>query len=71
MLSIMTEVTLEEFESNYEKYMDLIESGNKFMIRKPDGTAVAAVPAKELDPSTEHMSDDEWYNSFNDHDDAS
>ena len=55
----MNEVTLEEFESNYDKYMDLIESGKHFIIRKPDGTAVAAVPAKELDPSTEHMSDDE------------
>tara|TARA_R100000742_G_C4231616_1_gene53049 strand:- start:417 stop:620 length:204 start_codon:yes stop_codon:yes gene_type:complete len=67
----MTEVTLEEFESNYEKYMDLIESGKQFIIRKPDGGAVAAVPAKDLDPSTEHMSDDEWYNSFHNHDDAS
>ena len=51
--------------------MDLIESGKQFIIRKPDGGAVAAVPAKDLDPSTEHMSDDEWYDSFKNHDDAS
>ena len=41
------------------------------MIRRPDGRAVAAVPAKELAPHTEHMSDDEWYNTYNNHDDAS
>ena len=67
----MTEVTLEEFESNFDKYMDLIEDGQKFVIRRPDGKAVVAVPAKELEPMTEHMSDDEWYNLYNNHEEAS
>ena len=67
----MTEVTLEEFESNFDKYMDLIEDGQKFVIRRPDGKAVVAVPSKELEPMTEHMSDDEWYNLYNNHEEAS
>ena len=67
----MIEVSLEEFEKDFDSYMDRIEAGEKFMIRRPDGRAVAAVPAKELAPQTEHMSDDEWYNTYNNHDDAS
>tara|TARA_B100001989_G_scaffold229485_1_gene186899 strand:- start:260 stop:463 length:204 start_codon:yes stop_codon:yes gene_type:complete len=67
----MIEVSLEEFEKDFDSYMDRIEAGEKFMIRRPDGRAVAAVPAKELAPETEHMSDDEWYNTYNNHDDAS
>tara|TARA_R100001510_G_C7586888_1_gene157886 strand:+ start:67 stop:270 length:204 start_codon:yes stop_codon:yes gene_type:complete len=67
----MIEVSLEEFEKDFDSYMDRIEAGEKFMIRRPDGRAVAAVPAKELAPHTEHMSDDEWYNTYNNHDDAS
>ena len=67
----MIEVSLEDFEKDFDSYMDRIEAGEKFMIRRPDGRAVAAVPAKELAPETEHMSDDEWYNTYNNHDDAS
>ena len=67
----MIEVSLEEFEKDFDSYMDRIEAGEKFMIRQPDGRAVVAVPAKELAPHTEHMSDDEWYNTYNNHDDAS
>lgn len=67
----MIEVSLEEFEKDFDSYMDRIEAGEKFMIRRPDGRAVAAVPAKELAPETEHMSDNDWYNTYNNHDDAS
>ena len=70
-MSSIIEVSLEEFEKDFDSYMDRIEAGEKFMIRRPDGRAVAAVPAKELAPHTEHMSDDEWYNTYNNHDDAS
>ena len=41
----MVEVTFEEFEKNFDKYMDAIENeGAEFLVRKPDGTAVVAVP---------------------------
>ena len=67
----MIEVSLEDFEKEFDSYMDRIEAGEKFMIRRPDGRAVAAVPAKELEPLTEHMSDDEWYNLYSNHEEAS
>jgi antitoxin (DNA-binding transcriptional repressor) of toxin-antitoxin stability system len=44
----MIEVTTEQFESNFDEYMDRIEAGEVFRITNPDGTAVMAVPA---DPS--------------------
>ena len=43
----MTEVTEEEFEKNFDEYMDRIEGGEEFLIRLPDGRAVAAVPVDE------------------------
>jgi len=68
----MVEVTLEEFEKNFDAYMDRIENNKEqFVIRRPDGKAVVAVPAEELEPSSEHMSDDEWYNLYNNHEEAS
>tara|TARA_B100000902_G_scaffold351414_1_gene361399 strand:+ start:139 stop:342 length:204 start_codon:yes stop_codon:yes gene_type:complete len=66
----MIEVSVADFEKDFDSYMDRIEAGEQVIIRKPDGQAVVAVPAKELEPSTEHMSDDEWYNTYNNHDDA-
>ena len=68
----MIEVTELEFEKNFDAYMERIEnSKEEFLIRRADGTAVVAVPAEQLDPLTSEMSDDEWYNMFSDHDDAS
>ena len=68
----MIEVTLEEFEKNFDSYMDRIESKKEqFIVRKSDGTAVIAMPAEELDQASAHMDDDEWYNSYNEHNDAS
>ena len=67
----MKEVSIEDFEKDFESYMDKIEAGDKFIIRQPDGRAVVAVPAKELAPATEHMSDDEWYNMYINHEEAS
>ena len=41
----MIEVTFEEFEKNFDSYMDRIEQkGEEFLVSKPDGTAVVAVP---------------------------
>ncbi len=68
----MVEVTVEEFEKNFDAYMDRIENNKEsFLVKKPDGTAVVAVPAEQLDPATSHMSDDEWYNLYSDHSEAS
>ena len=68
----MIEITLEEFEKNFDTYMDRIESKKEqFIVRKSDGTAVIAMPAEELDQASAQMDDDEWYNSYNEHNDAS
>jgi len=68
----MIEITLEEFEKNFDSYMDRIESKKEqFIVRKSDGTAVIAMPAEELDQASAQMNDDEWYNSYNEHNDAS
>lgn len=68
----MIEITLEEFEKNFDTYMDRIESKKEqFIVRKSDGTAVIAMPAEELDQASAQMNDDEWYNSYNEHNDAS
>jgi len=42
----MEEVTQEEFEANFDLYMDQVENEKKeFLIRLPDGRAVAMIPA--------------------------
>ena len=60
----LIEVTQAEFEENFEEYMDKIEKGKQyFMIRMPDGRAVAAVPALDIAYK-------EWYDMMTNHDDA-
>ena len=47
----MIEVTVEEFEKNFDAYMERIENNKEsFLVKKSDGTAVVAVPAEELNP---------------------
>ncbi len=42
----MEEITEEEFESNFDFYMDQVEKKKKeFIIRLSDGRAVAMIPA--------------------------
>ena len=68
----MVEVTLEEFEKNFDAYMDRIEQNKEeFVIRRPDGKAVVAVPAEQLNQAVSQMTDEEWYNLYNDHSEAS
>ena len=44
----MIEVTFEEFEKNFDSYMDRIETNKEeFLVRKPDGSAVVAVPVTD------------------------
>ena len=68
----MVEVTLEEFEKNFDAYMDRIENNKEeFLVRKDDGTAVVAMPSEQLDQAYSQMTDDEWYNLYSDHSEAS
>ena len=68
----MVEVTVEEFEKNFDAYLDRIEkNGEEFLIRQPDGKAVVAVPVGELEQMAEQVGEDDWYNMFSDHNDAS
>jgi len=65
----MIELTVEEFEKDPNNYMDRIEKGEKILIRQPDGRAVVAVPAAELELS-DTTGSDSWYD-INSHIDAS
>jgi len=67
----MVEVTVEDFEKNFDAYLDRIEGGEEFLIRQPDGKAVVAVPVGELEHLADEVGEEEWYNMFNNHDDAS
>ena len=67
----MVEVTVEEFEKNFDEYLDRIEGGEEFLIRQPDGKAVVAVPAGQLEHLAEQVGEDDWYNMYSQHDDAS
>jgi len=67
----MIEVTVEDFEKNFDAYLDRIEGGEEFLIRQPDGKAVVAVPAGQLEHLSEHVGEDDWYNMYSQHDDAS
>ena len=55
--SEMIEVTEEEFQSDFDTYMERIESdGAYYLIRRADGTAVVAAPiTEELEPLLEIM----------------
>lgn len=66
----MTEVSISEFEKEFESYMDRIEAGEKFLIRQPDGKAVVAVPADELSPLISSDGEEDWYNMMTEHNDA-
>ena len=65
----MIELTVEEFEKDPDNYMDRIEKGEKILIRQPDGRAVVAVPAAELELS-DTTGSDAWYD-IHSHIDAS
>ncbi len=67
----MKELTVQEFEKNFDTYMDRIENGEEFLIRQPDGRAVVAMPAKQLEQALDDIGDNTWYNVYNNHDDAS
>ena len=53
----MTEVSEEEFQANFDTYMDQIENhGAYYLIRREDGSAVVAAPiTAELEPLLDIM----------------
>ena len=55
--SEMIEVTEEQFQSDFDAYMEQIESnGAHYLIRRADGTAVVAAPiTEELEPLLDIM----------------
>ena len=68
---LMVEVTVADFEKNFDAYLDRIEAGEEFLIRQPDGKAVVAVPAGELEHLAKQVGEDDWYNIYSQHDEAS
>jgi PHD/YefM family antitoxin component YafN of YafNO toxin-antitoxin module len=67
----MVEVPFDEFEKDFDAYMDRIEAGETFIVRKPDGTAVMAVPADEYQELADQVTESDWENMMTTHDDAS
>ena len=67
----MVEVPFDEFERDFDAYMDRIEAGETFIVRKPDGTAVMAVPADEYKELAGQVTDSDWEDMMTTHDDAS
>jgi len=67
----MVEVPFDEFEKDFDAYMDRIEAGETFIVRKPDGTAVMAVPADEYKELAGQVTDSDWEDMMTTHDDAS
>jgi len=49
----MIEITQDEFEKNFDAYMDQVENNKElFLIRMPDGRATVMMPADELNEIT-------------------
>ena len=67
----MVEVPFAEFEKDFDAYMDRIEACESFIVRKPDGTAVMAVPAEEYKELADQVTDTDWEDMMTTHDDAS
>jgi PHD/YefM family antitoxin component YafN of YafNO toxin-antitoxin module len=66
----MIEVTISEFQKDFDTYIDRIEAGESFLIRQPDGKAVVAMPANELSHLVSDESKDVLYNMMTEHNDA-
>ena len=68
----MVELTVAEFEKDFDGYMDRIEAGESFLIRQPDGRAVVAVPAGEYEEAATAVAEvDELSQMYSDHEEGS
>ena len=68
----MVELSVAEFEKDFDAYMDRIEAGESFLIRQPDGRAVVAVPAGEYEEAATAVAEvDEFSQMYSDHEEGS
>ena len=68
----MVELSVAEFEKDFDAYMDRIEAGESFLIRQPDGRAVVAVPAAEDEEAATAVAEvDELTDMYSNHEEAS
>lgn len=76
------EITELELEKNFDEIMERVENGETFIIRREDGSAVAMIPASMVEEAGIDLktiskvaqpldSDDEMWDNYFDHDDAS
>ena len=71
---LMVELSVAEFEKDFDTYMDRIEAGESFLIRQQDGRAVIACPADEMQElaAAAGVSDvDELTEMYSDHEEGS
>ena len=69
----MVELSVAEFEKDFDAYMDRIEAGESFLIRQPDGKAVVAVPAGEIEAIADELGVedvDELVDIYSNHEEA-
>ena len=76
----VTEITELELEKNFDEIIERVEAGETFIIRRGDGSAVAMVPASMVEEAGVDLSalakqpldnDEEVWDNYFDHDDAS
>ena len=68
----MVELSVAEFEKDFDAYMDRIEAGESFLIRQPDGKAVVAVPAAEYEEAVTAVAEvDELTDMYSNHEEGS
>jgi antitoxin (DNA-binding transcriptional repressor) of toxin-antitoxin stability system len=76
------EITELELEKNFDEIMERVENGETFIIRREDGSAVAMIPASLVEEAGIDLktvskvaqpldNDDEMWDNYFDHDDAS
>ena len=66
----MIEVSVTDFEKDFDTYMDRIEAGEEFLIRQPDGRGDEIVPMNKLCQEIQETGDEELYNLYCNHDDG-
>jgi antitoxin (DNA-binding transcriptional repressor) of toxin-antitoxin stability system len=76
------EITELELEKNFDEIMERVENGETFIIRREDGSAVAMIPASMVEEAGIDLktiskaphpldNDEELWDNYFDHDDAS
>jgi antitoxin (DNA-binding transcriptional repressor) of toxin-antitoxin stability system len=86
MSAVMSEEIIEitelELEKNFDEIMERVENGETYIIRRDDGSAVAMIPASMVEEAGIDLktiskvaqpvdNDDDMWDNYFDHDDAS